>query len=49
LREAELGEIESGVQAQLDEAVAFAKAAPVPQPEEALQGVYADTHGGLVF
>jgi TPP-dependent pyruvate/acetoin dehydrogenase alpha subunit len=49
LDEAALDQIEIGVQAQLDEAVAFAKAAPIPQPEEALQGVYADTHGGLVF
>jgi TPP-dependent pyruvate/acetoin dehydrogenase alpha subunit len=47
--EAALAEIESGVQAQLDEAVAFAKAAPLPQPAEALQGVYADSHGDLVF
>jgi pyruvate dehydrogenase E1 component alpha subunit len=47
--EAALEEIEAGVQAQLEEAVAFAKAAPTPQPEEALQGVYADTHGDLVF
>ena len=44
-----LKEIEAGVQSQLDEAVAFAKAAPIPQPAEALQGVYADTHGDLVF
>jgi pyruvate dehydrogenase E1 component alpha subunit len=41
--------IESEVGAQLDEAVAFAKAAPMPQPEEALYGVYADTHDELVF
>jgi pyruvate dehydrogenase E1 component alpha subunit len=47
--EAALEEIEAGVQAQLDDAVTFAKAAPMPQPEEALQGVYADTHGDLVF
>lgn len=47
--EAELARIEAGVSAQLDEAVAFAKAAPLPQPAEALQGVYADTHGDLVF
>jgi len=46
---AALKKIEAGVQVQLDEAVAFAQAAPLPQPEEALQGVYADTHGGLVF
>ena len=47
--EAALTEIETGIQAQLDEAVAFAKAAPLPQPKEALQGVYADTHGDQVF
>jgi TPP-dependent pyruvate/acetoin dehydrogenase alpha subunit len=41
--------IEAGVQEQLDQAVAFAQAAPLPQPEEALQGVYADTHAELVF
>jgi TPP-dependent pyruvate/acetoin dehydrogenase alpha subunit len=46
---AALKKIEAGVQVQLDEAVAFAQAAPLPQPEEALQGVYADTHGDLVF
>ena len=34
---------------QLDEAVAFAKSAPIPQPDEALLGVYGDTHDGLVF
>lgn len=34
---------------QLDEAVAFAKAAPIPQPDEALLGVYGDTHNDLVF
>jgi pyruvate dehydrogenase E1 component alpha subunit len=47
--ETALEEIENGVQAQLDAAVAFAKAAPLPQPNEALQGVYGDTHAGLVF
>jgi pyruvate dehydrogenase E1 component alpha subunit len=47
--EAALEEIEASIQAQLDDAVAFAKAAPMPQPEEALQGVYADTHDDLVF
>ena len=47
--EAALQAIESGVQQQLDEAVAFAQAAPAPEPEEALQGVYADTHGDQVF
>jgi len=47
--EAELQEIEGRVGQQLDEAVAFAVAAEVPAPEEALRGVYADTHGGLVL
>jgi pyruvate dehydrogenase E1 component alpha subunit len=47
--ETELQEIETGVQTQLEEAVAFAKAAPMPQQEEALQGVYAKTHHDLVF
>ncbi len=47
--EAQLAEIEASVQAQLDEAVAFAAAAPAPAVEEALQGIYADTHEGLVF
>ncbi|MGD8463761.1 MAG: thiamine pyrophosphate-dependent dehydrogenase E1 component subunit alpha [Anaerolineae bacterium] len=45
----ELEEIEAAIQQQLDEAVAFAQAAPEPQSDEALQGVYGDTHGGLVF
>jgi pyruvate dehydrogenase E1 component alpha subunit len=47
--EAALNEIEAGVQAQLDEAVAFAKAAPKPQAEEALRGVFGDSHGDRVF
>jgi acetoin:2,6-dichlorophenolindophenol oxidoreductase subunit alpha len=49
LDESEIEDLEGQVFTALDEAVAFAKAAPVPQPEEALQGVYADTHAGLVF
>jgi TPP-dependent pyruvate/acetoin dehydrogenase alpha subunit len=44
-----LNELEADVQKQLDEAVAFAKAAPMPEPKEALRGVYAEIHGGLVF
>ncbi|MFL7839318.1 MAG: thiamine pyrophosphate-dependent dehydrogenase E1 component subunit alpha [Candidatus Promineifilaceae bacterium] len=44
-----LAEIEASVQDQLDEAVAFAVAAPLPEEGEALQGIYADTHEGLVF
>ncbi len=47
--EAQLADIEASVQAQLDEAVAFAAAAPIPAAEEALQGIYAETHEGLVF
>jgi pyruvate dehydrogenase E1 component alpha subunit len=49
ISEAELEEIMEDVQGQLDEAVEFAANAPIPQPDEALQGVYADTHDGLVF
>ena len=47
--EEKLAEIEASVQAELDEAVAFAAAAPIPVAEEALQGIYAETHEGLVF
>ncbi len=47
--EGALGELEAGVQKQLDLAVAFAKAAPMPQPDEALYGVYGDTHHNRVF
>jgi acetoin:2,6-dichlorophenolindophenol oxidoreductase subunit alpha len=49
LEEGDLEELQGTVFAALDAAVTFAKTAPVPQPEEALQGVYADTHAGLVF
>jgi len=44
-----LTEIEDGVASTLDEAVAFAQAAEKPAPQDALYGVYGDTHGGLVF
>jgi len=44
-----LEEIQGEVITRLDEAVVFAAAAPKPQPEDALAGVYADTHDGLVF
>ena len=47
--EAELVAVEQAVQAALDEAVAFAAASPKPAPETALEGVYGETHGGLVF
>lgn len=49
LDDGELEEIQGQVFAQLDEAVTFAAAAPKPAAEDALAGVYADTHNGLVF
>jgi pyruvate dehydrogenase E1 component alpha subunit len=48
-KETDLAEIEASVQSELDAAVAYAADAPVPDPAEALQGVYADTHGEMVF
>lgn len=45
----DLEEIEGSVFKQLDEAVAFAAGAPKPETVDALAGVYADTHNGLVF
>lgn len=47
--ESELDEIDRELQQELDEAVEFAAAAPQPTKEEALQGVYDDTHNQLVF
>jgi len=47
--ESDLEEIEGSVLTQLDEAVSFAANAPRPEPQDALTGVYADTHNGLVF
>ncbi|MCA9934106.1 MAG: thiamine pyrophosphate-dependent dehydrogenase E1 component subunit alpha [Ardenticatenaceae bacterium] len=47
--EAQLVEMETAVQTELDVAVAFAAAAPLPVVDEALQGIYAETHEGLVF
>jgi pyruvate dehydrogenase E1 component alpha subunit len=45
----ELDKVDQEVQIQLDEAVKFASETPVPQEDEALQGVYDDTHDGKVF
>jgi len=45
----ELEEILGKVFMQLDEAVSFAASAEKPQASDALTGVYADTHNGLVF
>lgn len=47
--EEDLTVIENEVQSLLDEAVAFASETPEPKVEEALQGVYDDTHNELVF
>jgi TPP-dependent pyruvate/acetoin dehydrogenase alpha subunit len=47
--EEDLTVIENEVQSLLDEAVAFASETPQPKVEEALQGVYDDTHNELVF
>jgi TPP-dependent pyruvate/acetoin dehydrogenase alpha subunit len=41
LTEADIQQIESQVQAEIDEAVRFAKESPYPAPEEALEDVYA--------
>jgi pyruvate dehydrogenase E1 component alpha subunit len=49
ISEGEIEELMGSVQMQLDEAVQFAAKAPIPVAEEALQGVYAETHDGLVF
>ncbi|MBE7470992.1 MAG: pyruvate dehydrogenase (acetyl-transferring) E1 component subunit alpha [Anaerolineae bacterium] len=47
--ETDLQDIEAAVQAELNEAVAFAAASPTPAPETALEGVYGQTWGGRVF
>jgi len=47
--DADLEEIEGSVIVQLNEAVSFAVNAPKPELKDALAGVYADTHNGLVF
>jgi pyruvate dehydrogenase E1 component alpha subunit len=48
-QDGDLEELQGQVFTALNEAVAFAAAAPRPAPEDALAGVYADTHNGLVF
>jgi pyruvate dehydrogenase E1 component alpha subunit len=48
-KEEALSDIEERVAQALDEAVEFARAADKPLPQEALVGVYGDTHDGLVF
>ncbi|NOX63006.1 MAG: thiamine pyrophosphate-dependent dehydrogenase E1 component subunit alpha [Chloroflexi bacterium] len=46
---AALDAVDAEVKALLDEAVQFAIHSPAPRPEAALEGVYADDHGGRVF
>ena len=47
--EQQLATIDDEIQEMLDEAVAFARESPPPEPESALAGVYGDTHDGRVF
>jgi acetoin:2,6-dichlorophenolindophenol oxidoreductase subunit alpha len=47
--EADVEETEGGVFMSIDEAVRFAKAAPPARVEDALAGVYGNTHNGKVF
>ena len=49
LNDGQLEEIQGEVFVRLDDAVAFAAAAEKPAPGDAMIGVYADTHNGLVF
>jgi pyruvate dehydrogenase E1 component alpha subunit len=49
VEESVLEDIQGQILAQLDEAVVFARQAAKPEPSDALLGVYADTHNGLVF
>jgi TPP-dependent pyruvate/acetoin dehydrogenase alpha subunit len=47
--EKDLQAIEGEVQNTLDEAVQFAANSPRPEPGSALEGVYGETHEGMVF
>lgn len=49
LEEPDLEEAIGSVMESLDEAVRFAAASPGADPASALEGVYAETHDGLVF
>jgi pyruvate dehydrogenase E1 component alpha subunit len=49
IREAEIEEVEGQVFTLVDEAVSFARQAAPARVEDALSGVYGDTHQGLVF
>ncbi|MCS6848708.1 MAG: thiamine pyrophosphate-dependent dehydrogenase E1 component subunit alpha [Anaerolineae bacterium] len=47
--EGAIEEVEGQVMALIEEAVAFARSAPPARVEDALHGVYGDTHNGAVF
>lgn len=47
--EQEIAEIRDEVRLELEAAVQFARNSPHPEPDEALAGVYANTHEGRVF
>lgn len=47
--EGQIEDVEGAVFQQIELSVMFAKAAPKAKVNDALAGVYADTHGGMVF
>ncbi|MFC1464412.1 MAG: thiamine pyrophosphate-dependent dehydrogenase E1 component subunit alpha [Candidatus Brachytrichaceae bacterium NZ_4S206] len=49
VEEGAIEEVEGQVLALIEEAVAFARSAPPARAEDALHGVYGDTHNGAVF
>ncbi|MBI3963065.1 MAG: thiamine pyrophosphate-dependent dehydrogenase E1 component subunit alpha [Deinococcus sp.] len=46
---AQLVELEAGVEAELERGVAFAHSSPHPQPDDALDDAYSETHQGRVL
>jgi len=48
-KESELEEIETDAKAQISAAIEFGKTNPKPKPEDALEFVYVNSHGGQVF
>ena len=49
IAEGQIEEVEGSVVAELDAAIAFARAAPPARVDDVLVGVYGDTHSGRVF
>ncbi len=49
VREEQIAALEREVEQQIEAAVQFARESPLADPQEALIGVYGDTHGGAVF